>query len=458
MKPVGLVDQTFLWLERRNQPMHVGGLMLMTPPPEEPDFVGQLVEKLLAATRAEAPFNQRLARRLGVWFWEEDPEFDIEAHVRHVALPRPGRIRELLTLVSRIHGNLLDRAKPLWELYVIDGIEDGRAAVYFKIHHALADGVAGARMMQRAMSEDPDDRARLPLWAQPPRAAPVTDLAPAPRGDAIAGIIAAARGQLAAIRTVTRELVRPLVNGEEKDYVSAYQAPRTVLNQRITGSRRFAAQAWPLERIKAVGKRHGATVNDVVLAMCGSALRRYLGDLAQLPQKPLIAMVPVSLRRDDSESGNQVAMVLANLGTHLADPVERLATVVRSVRVAKERFARMTPQEILTYSGAELSLVGLNMATGIAPTLQAFNVVISNVPGPKQQLYFHGARVDGAYPVSIVVDGQALNITLTSYADKLAFGLIACRRSVPHMQQLLGHLEDAIVELESAATRSSAFA
>jgi diacylglycerol O-acyltransferase len=191
-------------------------------------------------------------------------------------------------------------------------------------------------------------------------------------------------------------------------------------------------------------------VNDVVLAMCGAALRRYLSDLGQLPEKPLIAMVPVSLRRDESDSGNQVAMVLANLGTHIADPGERLATIVRSVRVAKERFARMTPQECMTYSGAELGLTGLNIATGIAPSIQAFNVVISNVPGPRQQLYFHGARVDGAYPVSIVVDGQALNITLTSYRDKLAFGLVACRRTLPHMQQLLHHLEEGIAELEQA--------
>jgi diacylglycerol O-acyltransferase len=229
------------------------------------------------------------------------------------------------------------------------------------------------------------------------------------------------------------------------------RAPPCIFNQRITGSRRYAAQSYSLARIRAVGKVHQATVNDVVLAMCASALRRYLLDLDELPTRPLIAMVPVSLRRDETESGNQVAMILVNLATHLADPAERLATIQRSVTQSKRRYSEMTTAEILGYTGTLLGPAGLNFLTGVAPRWQAFNVIISNVPGPRNALYFNGAEIEGMYPVSIVVDGQAINLTLTSYRDKLEFGVIACRRTLPRIQRLLDYLEDALSELEGLA-------
>jgi diacylglycerol O-acyltransferase / wax synthase len=234
----------------------------------------------------------------------------------------------------------------------------------------------------------------------------------------------------------------------DPDYVSVFQAPKTIFNQRVSGARRFAAQSFSLARIKAAGKKHDATLNDAVLAMCASAVRRYLLDLDALPKKPLIAMVPVSLRKDDSESGNQVALVLANLGTHIADPMERLDTIVRSVQNSKERFARMSQGEIMAYLGVVMAAHGVNMVLGINPGWQAFNLVISNVPGPKDVRYYNGARVDGLYPVSIVIDGSALNITLNSYAKNLEFGVIGCRRTLPHLQKLLQYLEDGLAELE----------
>jgi diacylglycerol O-acyltransferase len=187
------------------------------------------------------------------------------------------------------------------------------------------------------------------------------------------------------------------------------------------------------------------------MAMCAGALRTYLLDLNALPRKPLIAMVPMSLRQDDSDAGNQITMILANLGTHLADPMQRLDIIHRSVQNAKDRFSRMSPSEIMAYSALVYSICGLNLMTGLAPKLQAFNVVISNVPGPKEPMYWNGAELDGFYPVSIVLDGMALNMTLTSYVDSLEFGLIACRKALPSMQRLLGYLDDALDELEQAA-------
>lgn len=449
MKPVSVMDVGFLLGERRNQPMHVGGLMLATPPKKAAaDFVEKLKAEALSHTAAQPPFNQKLVKRAGVWFWADDTEFDVESHFHHMSLPKPGRIRELLALVSSLHSNLMDRTKPLWEIYLIDGLDDGRVAIYTKIHHALVDGMAAMRMLQKATTATPDE-AIIPLWAMPPRQ---RKNAAAIKASPIAALMQSAiqsRAQLSSVPKVMGEVYKSIrARKSDPDYVSVFQAPRTIFNQRISGARRFAAQSWPLARIKAAGKKHGATLNDVVLAMCASALRRYLLDLHALPEKPLVAMIPVSLRKDDSEGGNQVAMVLANLATQLSDPLERLDTIVRSVNNSKERFARMTQNEILSYLGVVMAAHGVNMALGINPGWQAFNIVISNVPGPKEVRYWNGARVEGLYPVSIVIDGSALNITLNSYANNLEFGLIACRRTLPHMQKLLQYLEDGLAELE----------
>ena len=452
MKPVGLVDQGFLWLERRNQPMHVAGLQLLRPPADDPDFVDRTVRLALGATQARAPFNLRLVRRAGMWFWDEDREFDVESHFHHLALPRPGRIRELLALVSKLHGNLMDRTKPLWEMYLISGLEDGRVALYSKIHHALVDGVAANRMLLRQMSESASDKELTPLWAleRKKRDAAVEGQRTGPFA-VMAQAAAMAREQLGTLPGVAREVVRTIRARKDPDQVSAFSAPRSLLNQHISGARRFAAQSYSFKRMRDAGKALGATVNDMALAMCATALRRYLLELDALPEKPLVAMVPVSTRKDDSESGNQVAMVLASLATNVADPADRFRAILRSMTAAKQRLARMSPAEMMKYLAVVMAPSGLNMATGLAPTWQAFNVVVSNVPGPRQTLYFNGARMEGTYPVSIVLDGQALNITLTSYGDDMEIGLTACRRTLPHMQKLLQYLEDGLAELEQLA-------
>ncbi|HRH92334.1 MAG TPA: wax ester/triacylglycerol synthase family O-acyltransferase [Agitococcus sp.] len=447
MRALGPIDQAFLWLERRQQPMHVGGLMLFKiPEGADESFVREVAEQFKATTPPVRPFNQRLDGM----FWNEDDEFDLEHHFRHIALPDPGRIRELLTYVSQEHSALLDRAKPLWECHLIEGIEGNRFALYFKMHHAVIDGIAGMRIAQKSLSSDPTTKAVTPLWAIK------RDKRSKEEAKALANFaetINRLRHQATSVPKVAKELYQAIKASYDKDpdYVSVFQAPRSILNQRVSGSRRFAAQSYSLPRIKAIGKKLGVTINDVVMAMCAGALRTYLLDLNALPAKPLIAMVPMSLRRDDSDSGNQITMILANLGTHLADPLARVDVIHRSVQNAKDRFCRMTQSEIMAYSALVYSIAGLNLLTGIAPKLQAFNVVISNVPGPKEPMYWNGALLDGFYPVSIVLDGMALNITLTSYVDRLEFGLIACRKALPSMQRLLGYLEDSLNELEHVA-------
>lgn len=446
MKALSPADQLFLWMEKRQQPMHVAGLQLFKFPDDVgPRYIRDLVEHLRSYTEPETPFNQRLVSRLGQYFWDTDPQFDLEHHFRHRALPKPGRIRELLAYVSSAHSNLMDRQRPLWEVHLIEGVQGRRFALYSKVHHALFDGIAAMRMGSRALSTDPDERDRPPIWAMPRVRRPATGLPnPVAVASGFSQQIATLPRVFSEIRKVSRKSTR------DPNFVSFFQAPSSILNGPITGSRRFAAQSYPKERFQRIAKSFGGTLNDVVLAICGSALRNYLISQQALPDKPLIAMVPVSLRRDDSAEGNQIAMILANLGTHIADPAHRMQVVQSSVQEAKERYKAMSPAEILNYTALMMAPAGINLLTGLASGLRAFNVIISNVPGPKEPLYWNGARLMGQYPVSIPVDQVALNITLTSYVDQLEFGLTACRRTLPSMQRLLDYLEYGLDELEVA--------
>jgi WS/DGAT/MGAT family acyltransferase len=254
---------------------------------------------------------------------------------------------------------------------------------------------------------------------------------------------------LGAGETALRSLVRSF---SDQANAFPFKAPASSLNVPITGARRFAADQWELERLRNVAKGLGGTLNDVVLTMSGGALRRYLTDLDALPDDPLIAMVPVSLRTDDSDEGNSVGVILCNLGTTIDDPVERFALVHQSSEIGKLQLKGLNAAGVLALSAMTFAPLGLGpMYRFEALRRPPFNIVISNVPGPKQPLYWNGAQLDGAYPASIPIDGQALNITCTSYADHMGFGLVGCRRSAPHLQRLLEHLETSLCELEAAA-------
>jgi len=237
------------------------------------------------------------------------------------------------------------------------------------------------------------------------------------------------------------------------------QAPRTILNGPITGSRRFAAQSWSLPRLKDVAKASGSSLNDIVLAMCSGALRLYLQDLAALPDSPLIAMVPVSLRQMgiETSSANAVGTILCNLATNERDPATRLEAIKESMQQAKESMAGMNRLQITAASSIAMAPMALGTMFGAAGRLlpPPFNVTISNVPGPRQDLYMGGAHLDEFYPLSIPTVGQALNITVTSYVDRMEFGLTGCRRNVPHLQKLLTHLETSLVALESTVESDS---
>jgi len=450
MQALSPLDSAFLWMETRNQPMHVAGLNIYSPPAHAgPHFISELLADWGRYLTARPPFNRRPVLRLGLWQWEEDGEFELDYHLRHLALPKPGRIRELLAMVSRLHGNLMDRNRPLWEAYVIEGLPGGRFATYIKIHHALVDGVSGARLMAQSLSRTAED-SKPPLWAQK-----YSQYPGAGRPSAPAGLL----GQLANAARAGREILPGIGSGlwdmlrlGQADKASAlpFQAPPTPFNVEISGSRRFACQSYSLARFKRIGDAAGATVNDVTLAVCSGALRKYLEVQKALPKKPLIAMVPVSLRGEADAGGNQVSLLLANLATNLRDPLKRLARIVQSTSEAKERLSSMPRLQKLAHGITSIAPMGPSMLTGSARQRPTFNVIISNVPGPRETLYLNGARLDEVYPVSIPTQYLALNITISGYGDNLGFGYIACRRSVPALQRMLDYTDEAILELEQA--------
>jgi len=462
---VSLIDATataFLLAEKRTMPMHVGGLQLFEKPAGAgPDYVHEMYEEMRRADNLRPLFLQhphRSARTGGQFVWQPDQQFDIDHHVRHSALPGPGRIRELLDLLSRLHSTRLARERPLWEAHVIEGLADGRVALYTKIHHSLADGISAMRLLESALSTDPDRRGMPAPWGMPvpgpgdvPRAASALDEVPTSVLRSALGLTAEAAGMPAAM---LRTLGKGLRN--ETSTLSLF-APRTIFNQPITGSRRFAAQDWPIERLRAIGKATDTTINDVVLAMCSGAVRAYLSELDALPDAPLVAMVPVSLAgrqptASTSEGGNAVGAVMVQMATHLADPARRLQAIHQSMKSGKEALSSMTPLQILA-----MSAIGQTPAI-LTPLLRLqgvvrppYNLIISNVPGPRTTQYWNGAALDGVYPLSIPINGMALNITCTSYDDKLGFGLVGCRRTVPRLQRLLGFLDEEVAALETAA-------
>ncbi len=450
MQALSPTDSAFLWMETRNQPMHVAGLNIYTPPRGAgPHFVGKLLADWGRHLSALPPFNQRPVLRMGLWYWEEDKEFELDYHLRHLALPHPGRIRELLAMISRLHGNLLDRNRPLWEAYVIEGLPQGRFAIYTKIHHALVDGVTGARIMAESLARTAEED-KPPVWAQAYSRHP-TVRREAPAQGLIQQLASAARAGRDILPGVASGLW-DIVRTGEPDSVNAlpFHAPPTPFNVEISGSRRFAAQSYSLARLKRIGEAAGATVNDVTLAICAGALRKYLEVQKALPRKPLIAMVPVSLHGETEAGGNQVSLLLANLATHLRDPIKRLQRIVQSTTQAKQRLKAMPRLQKMAHGITSISPMGAGMVMGTSKQRPGFNVVISNVPGPRYTLYLNGARLDEVYPVSIPTHYLALNITISGYGDNLGFGYIACRRSVPALQRMLDYTDESILELEQA--------
>jgi diacylglycerol O-acyltransferase len=459
--PLDPTSAAFLLAENRSQPMHVGALQLFEKPAGAGrDYTRHMYESMRGTGEIAPLFLKHPHRSLstaGQLVWREDEQFDVEHHVRHAALPKPGRVRELLELCGRMHSTRLAWERPLWESTIIEGLRDGRVAMYTKTHHALLDGVSAMRLLQSVLTTDPQQRDMPAPWAARHRSRTTGPGADVP-SDALRTALSTGLGLTAEAAGLPGALVRTLTKGVRNETSAvSFHAPKTLFNQRITGSRRFAAQDWPIERMRAIGRASGTTINDVVLAMCAGAVRRYLIELDALPDAPLVAMVPVGLNAKEShlasaDGGNAIGAVMCRLGTDLDDPADRLETIHRSMKDGKEALSSMTPLQIVAMSA-------LGQAPAILPPLlrlhgivrSPYNLIISNVPGPRTTHYWNGAKLVGNYPLSIPINGMALNITCTSYDGRMGFGLTGCRRTVPHLQRMLAHLDTELGALEKAA-------
>jgi WS/DGAT/MGAT family acyltransferase len=467
MRLMPISDAMFLIGETRETPMHVGGVNLYTLPDkvDETEWLNEQLAILRQSEGLRRPFSEVLKLtplgQYGPIRLEPDRDIDMHYHVRAAALPKPGRYREMFELASRLHGALLDRTRPMWEMTLISGLPNRQIATYFKIHHALMDGASSMHFTNAMLSNDPGERrTRSPMSVEAheayKRKFPTRRKSALPSLTDISAIGEFLKEQWGNSIGVTKALNQYMAAmfGIGGDGLSTPWAgvPRTSFNRNITGARRFVAQSWSLERVRAMGKAYDGTINDAVLAMCSGAMRKYLQAQNELPDQPLKAMAPVSLRaKDDVDSANSVAAVTANLATHIDDPAERMRIIQQSMNAAKAQLRAMTAQQIQIYTAITQMPQMLTALTRTADKFPAYSVTISNVPGPREQLYWNGARLDGMYPASIPVDGMAMNITQVSNNKNIDFGITACRRSVPRAQRMIDYLEEALVELEEAA-------
>jgi diacylglycerol O-acyltransferase len=473
MRHLSIVDGAFLHMESAEMPMHVGSLNLFEPPAGYAGGFHEAVKAHVAKRMHLAPvFTRKLALMpfdLANPVWIHDDDIDLDYHVRYMLLPKPGTLEQLEALAARLHSMLLDRSRPLWEFYVIEGLADGRIGFYGKVHHAAIDGQAGVAMAQSMFELTPEPRV-----VKPPREARantyqlgVAELLAAALQNQFQQVVQSLK-LLPSLATTLVGAAREAIaerRSESAEDKAARQAetpgtlwklaPPTPFNHSITNQRAFAAVSLPLGEVKAIGKSLGASINDIVLWLCSTALRSYLKDSRELPDKSLVAAVPISLRQEgDTTANNQVAGTLLDLGTQIADPAERLKAIKRGTAAMKRQmgtFRGVIPTDFPSLGSPWLisGLAALYGRSRIADWLRLTNVTISNVPGSKVPVYLVGAKMTDYYPLSIVVHGVALNITVQSHVDHLCFGLIACRRAVPDVHELGHQLQRAMATLRA---------
>ena len=451
-KRLSSVDWAFLQTETPSNLAHVAGLWVFKlPKGYRKKFFREYLDGLENARSATPPFNYKLSSEFDLPSWIEDPDFDLANHVHQATLPRPGSMEQLLEMVSGLHSQMLDRSRPLWECYLIEGIAGKRVAFYLKVHHALFDGVSAMECFVGSLLKSAGERATRAVWQPPVRKqSQHTPTGLLKRlGKVSAGLVEQARTlpELSTLIAKDGLQVLNLVKGSDK---APFTAPRSPLGKAITPDRTLAVKSFSLPRIKELGKESGSTINDLILAMSAGALRSYFLESGNLPEKPLTAWVPVSLRTGDGgETGNQVSVLVSSLATDLEDPCERLDAIKTSIRLAKEKLRGQSARTADNYTQLLSGLIVLTQVLGVAERVApAANLVISNVPGSRETLYLNGATLVEQYPISMLLDGMALNITVTSHDDRLDFGLTACPNAVPDPKRLANYLESTLKELE----------
>lgn len=488
------LDASFLNMETPTTYGHVASLVLIDAATATvPVTLDSFRELLEARMHLVPPYRRKLVTvPFGIDhpYWIEDPDFDIEYHLREIAIPAPGNQLQLAEQVARICARPLDRSRPLWEAYLIFGIENGQVGLLTKIHHSAIDGVSGAEILATLLDLTPEIQV-VPPPEKPwqPEAIPSTAEMLRRGGIAVVStptkmlrfqrkalqslglkglLMNPAIAQLGVVGLQVADMITRMGGGNTQqptpdtgEVVSRPPlfAPRTSFNTTITGHRRWAYGSVSLEEVKAVKNAFGVTVNDVVLALCAGALRSYLLKRDELPADPLLAMVPVSIRTEDEKGagGNRVLAMVASLATHEADPVKRLRSIHDSMAVAKNEF-KAIPADLLTDFTQFATPAIAARAARVAARARLvdrinlpFNVVISNVPGPTFPIYCGGAQVTHTYPISAITDGVGLNMTVMSYLGGIDFGLVACRELMPDLWELMDGIHESLAELQKAA-------
>jgi len=466
MKTLSALDGTFLHLESHQTPMHVGSLHeFELPRGYRGDFHARLRRQMAQRIHLAPIFTRKLAAMpldFANPVWVETDEIDLDYHVQRVTLPRPGTHRQLEECVAALHAERLDRSRPLWRIAVIDGLQNGRAAYYIQVHHAVLDGQAGVLLAQALFDVTPHARPRTPRQLVPAEHPGTLALAGAALRHDAGQLVKGLRHLPDGVKTLVGVLRAPSSGSKGRLGENFSFGPKTVLNVPITAARDFAAHSIPLDTLKSLAHAHDATLNDIVLALCGSVLRRYLAQHGALPEKPLMAAMPISLRAaGNADYSTQATMTLVNLHTPISDPVMRLRAI-RDSASAMKGLARQAQGVIPTdfpSIGVPWVLPALarwygrsGLAAAIPPIA---NVVISNVPGPQLPLYAAGARMVSYWPVSIVEHSLGLNITVMSYAGAMGFGFTAARCAVPDASELTAALQGALEELLSAGVPGS---
>lgn len=455
MSKLSLIDNGFLLTESHNSPKHVACLQVFRLPRGRGSaWLRRLLDELRLAGPG-FPFNRKLNTGNPLQpEWVIDDQFDIDYHVRHTVLPAPGSEQQVWEVVARMHANLLDRERPLWEFHLIEGLSDRRFAFYTKIHHAMADGVTINRWFTQAVSESADDLTTQPIWQRdrsrkkPPTNEPGYAQLMMAGAKMLGGGI---KTSLDLAGLSARLVQRRFLKGDINATLPA-AAPRTELNVAPGAARKLAGTSFPLPLIKAIGKSQGASINDVLLTICDLAINRYFAEKGQAPDEPLVAFMPVNLRNaEDPESGNLVSMLQIRLSGEHADPLAALNQVKSSTETAQQLFAG-TGRSALQLYALMVALLAqfeetLKLDRILLPTN---NLVISNVPGPREIMYFRGAEALAAYPISALPPLTALNVTANSYAGHMHIGLVAGRTAIPDLQALQRQMEEAVVALTEA--------
>ena len=474
MRQLTSLDAQFLAMETPRQFGHVSGIAVLDPT-TAPGGALELgdVQKLISDRLSLVPpFRWRLVEvpfGLDYPYWIDDPDFDIDFHVREIALPAPGNDHQLTDQVARIFSRPLDRAHPLWELYLIHGLEGGRVALLTKIHHAVVDGMSGAEILGVLLDLAPEGR------EVPPASAPATESVPGQLEMLARGVMGLPRYPLRLLESIPRALpnieevaiydalpgVRELsrltrgvqrVLGMGGEVVEREQTkpPRTSLNGRVSAHRRLAIGRVSLDAVKAVKNELDSTVNDVVVSMCAGAVRRWLIEHDELPESPLVAQIPVSVRTAEQQGtfGNRIQLMSVPLFTNEAGARRRLQRTHDALADMKSRH-RALPAALLQDATNFIPPAVFSRAARLTFAISSnsqptWNLVVSNVPGPQFPLYCVGARLEAIYPVSVVTDGMGLNITVMSYCGQLHFGIVADREMMPDVWPLMDWLREEL--------------